>query len=326
MQYLTHILILFNVLNNIKLHAQETPTTSNSTGEYYFITNIDNIIQPSFICNSNLCFIDCFGQSACKDGTIDASASQNLILNCRGDQACSGIYLSPGPTVSANINCVWGAGRSCSQATFTLTTTNTINLECSQDTASSSSYGSCYDVTLYTQQAGNVNINCQGDYDCYQFNLNPNQASVTTTSTTFNANGAYSLSYGIIKATGSSNLEINCNTGNACRYIDVFPPYLSPYAFYLYCSSTQYSCQYVDIKVPDSTKLPNNFMELICAQLSTRTGICDIDFYCTNVGTSVATSITWKTSANRYECNDQDCCPWASGDDMSKQPTPKPTD
>ena len=50
---------------------------------------------------------------------------------------------------------------------------------------------------------------------------------------------------------------------------------------------------------------------------------CDIDFNCENNG--VDTNIVWVSNNGRFECNDQQCCPWSSPDDMIKPITSSPT-
>ena len=96
--------------------------TSGQTSENYDYT-VSNTMSSVTCGNVEDCYIDCFG-SSCEDGVITASSAKNLILTCRGPQACEKLSIVTGPTTAANISCVW-AGSS-----LTISTTLNVNLTC----------------------------------------------------------------------------------------------------------------------------------------------------------------------------------------------------
>lgn len=79
--------------------------------------------------------------------------------------------------------------------------------------------------------------------------------------------------------------------------------------------------------VPDSTKVPNNYLELDCPKNTDNFATCSIDFFCENLRTSRQNYMIYKSASYRYECNtfSGQCCPWSSGDDIAKPPTVQPT-
>eukprot|EP01084_Bolivina_argentea_P005325 10064_1 len=140
-----------------------------------------------------------------------------------------------------------------------------------------------------------------------------------------------------IYAGKTNNLTLICSGKSSCTdiYITegpmfeanidcIYPPYQSEYAFSLYCVAEKYSCQDVDIYLPDSNTFTTNYMELICPRTN-REGVdktdCDIRWYCLDLSASYSTYTVFDTTNYQYICNDNDCCPWTDSDNMIQNTT-----
>eukprot|EP01083_Nonionella_stella_P252549 869993_1 len=78
-----------------------SPTTSDADTVYYF-TNTSNEFDAGYIeCGADKpnCAVQCHADSACANLHINASMTQNLILECDGSYACEYITVY-GPNVS----------------------------------------------------------------------------------------------------------------------------------------------------------------------------------------------------------------------------------
>eukprot|EP01083_Nonionella_stella_P199295 730880_1 len=156
---------------------------------------------------------------------------------------------------------------------------------------------------------------CESDYDCYSTDFHIEDVSVIAT---IIGNGDYSNSYGNIYAVNANRLELYCNGGNSCRYINVYPPYDDEYKFKLFCNSKIGSCQYFDIKIPSSSTFSNNDMERICPQAEIIYS-CDIDWYCLDVSTSSLTRADYNDYYGLWQCysSQLNCCPWKESNTRS---------
>eukprot|EP01083_Nonionella_stella_P311233 1109040_1 len=292
-----------------------TPTTDDATGQYYTITAVSTHLLAISCTNTAGCFIECTDTNACNSFTIYAGDTDYLGLICSGTSSCSGIYITEGPKVEANISCSASDGYACKEAIFMIRNTSNINLICSSqwdEMDQSSITGNCYDSELWAQDAVNVNIDCAGFQDCYSMDVYVHYVSESAVITA-NQN---SLHYANIYAGSATYLEVQCSARSACEEIDIYPPYSAPYAFKMYCAAITESCYGANIVVPQSTGYTTNYMELICARTNQRSSACDVDFWCLDLSTTASsTSMTYSASysySNRFICGNTICCPWAS--------------
>eukprot|EP01084_Bolivina_argentea_P256237 431315_1 len=285
---------------------------SNTSGDYYFLTNNGNYDKSISCSNPSGCYVECNGYHACKSFNITAHSTNWLTLKCHGGSACYQMNLLDGPIYDANIECISSEDNSCQYAKFSLITTNVVTLECNNYIDSStysdySSSGSCYGATLHAEYTNKVYINCNGTADCRSFKL---YANYTSSQITINSNGYESLYQSKIYSANSGELEINCNNGSSCSHINIYPPYNMEYGFTLNCISIPYSCSSVHITVPRSDTFKNNYMQLLCPRTSVFTQSCDVQWTCLDIGTSTSTSTSFSSSHALYTCDNDDCCPW----------------
>eukprot|EP01084_Bolivina_argentea_P283085 484733_1 len=297
-----------------------TPNISNATGEYYYLTN-DADYSKNITCgNPSGCYIICGENDACKTSSINAIASNILDLVCSGSSSCDSMNLISGPINTANIQCISPSGLACKSATFTMSSTNNINVECDTDTTLNT-LGNCYYINIHAENAHQVNINCAGRYDCRFGDFHLGSVSSTVT---INGNGYGSLNSANVYAANSNKLVINCNNGYSCYLTNIEPPYSQAYAFILFCTSVPYSCSTVDISVPSSLAITNNYMELICGRSPYFNDNCEVGWICPDLSTGISTFTTYiYGSYSSYQCNDNDCCPWTDPNSML-QLTTKP--
>lgn len=287
--------------------------TNGQTSDTYNF-GVGNEMTSGVTCGSvDDCIIDCFGLSSCANGYVDASSAKNLILDFRGPSACNKLVLGVGPTVTANISCVWAGSLVCNDASFTVVTTPNVNLVCDTQNSASSYQGGCYLVTLTATQATNVNIDCVSDYDCRSadFKLGSVSGQAVITS-----NGYQSL-YSTDIDTGSANsFSLNCNARSACYLIDLILNYKAEYSTSIYCIPLSNSCSNMKVTIAKSTDIVENFMELLCSRKEISLS-CDFDFHCNDIS-------AYFNDDSQYFCNDFDCCPWTLLSGMRQSTTIEP--
>ena len=293
--------------------------TNGQTSENHDYTVTNKL--TSVTCGSvDDCYVDCFGSSSCVNGAIQANSAKNLILTCRGPSACKTLAIVTGPTVTANISCIWAGTYVCQDASFTVQTTNHVNLVCDSQEAAGTYSGACYQATLTANLATNVNIECLSEYDCRDADF---QVSSVSGEVVITGDGLSSLYSSTINSVSANSLKLNCNAGSACGYIGLTPNYKSLYSTSIYCIPLSSSCSNFGITIAKSTDIVTNFMELNCPRKSI-SGSCDIDYTCNDIATSASTSMDFDTSDSMYFCNDFDCCPWTSSSGMMQSSTIEP--
>eukprot|EP01084_Bolivina_argentea_P308520 533509_1 len=184
-----YIIFLLYHLFDINESGPVLPTITNTSGEYYILLNDNNENKEITCIHPTLCYIECSDANSCDTSTINASSTNNLILQCNRNSACKSTTISNGPQIEANIYCTAYDGYACSQSIFFLNTTNIVNLKCDHDfscvsSCSSSNYGGCYNIELWAQHADYVDVDCRY-IDCYlsTFHLDSitNKATLTAT-------------------------------------------------------------------------------------------------------------------------------------------------
>eukprot|EP01084_Bolivina_argentea_P298358 514130_1 len=324
---LCNILLLYYIYD-INQAALVSPTISNSSGEYYILSNDGNSNKQITCSHSSLCYIECLDTNSCESSTVNAAQTTNLILKCNGRYSCQTSSISNGPQIEANIFCTAYNGYACKQSTFFLNTTNIVNLNCDNDVLSpvgcstglnlgDYEHGGCYGVTLWAQNSEKVNVECS-DYDCQRAIFHVESVRNKTMLT---SSGEYGLYAAYIYGANAHELDINCNNCGACLYLEIFPPYQSEYVFSLYCVAEYHSCSAIDITIPKSYEFTDNYMELISPRTNRHT--LGIRWYCEDLSgcNSCFTSTLYNSINQRFECNDADCCPWTDPNNMIKNTT-----
>ena len=138
--YLQHHIHHINLLNINHINSQETPTISNLTADYYFIS--DTTANKIITCTNSVgCQIECNTANSCKGASINTASANWMILKCKGQYSCDGVFVT-GPSTQADIYCLSSLGDSCQDATFVLTNTDTVYLECDRQSLDSGSTSS----------------------------------------------------------------------------------------------------------------------------------------------------------------------------------------
>eukprot|EP01084_Bolivina_argentea_P129617 228907_1 len=226
-------------------------------------------------------------------------------------------------------------------AQFTLTTTTTVDLFCSDDGQTNT--GSCAKIDLFATNAADVSMYCGGPHDsvyeaehCGDSNIYVEQV---TNLVTITADGQKAFYSSAIKANNANRLIINClgATSGACDHLDVYPPFDSQYVFTLKClggnlwdvHGFEPSCGGTfGVRILlENPSFSSNFMDLTCNSsdnLASRQ--CGVSIYC-----PYQTIWTHIVSYNGiYQCSNglksgTNCCPWTDYSLMQKPQTPSPT-
>ena len=303
-----------------------TADITNGTGEFYYFTNANQIPVGGVSCGSvGLCYIECNGEQACYGSTaktIIGDSAQHLVIDCGGgDRVCNNLYVQ-GATDTVDINCIGPYDYICEGASFQLSSTSNVNIVCDSEGKQSTyyAYAACYDATITATNSDNVDITCVSDDDCRGTTINVGSVS---TRVTINANGDSSLYQASVISSGANKLNLNCNKGASCSYLELTPNYQQQYSTSIYCSPLTSSCSYFEVYITVSSDMTNNFMEAICSRKSI-SGSCDFDFYCSDVSTSASTSMSFSTSQSSFYCTNDVCCPWQSRDGMRQNSTSEP--
>ena len=88
-----------------------TPTYAILGKEIYNTTLIEEFKSHKIICGDTVCHIVCDTDSGCYNTTVDASASDDLVLECTKDSSCYGLKIKKPPQLSANI--LWYVYKLC---------------------------------------------------------------------------------------------------------------------------------------------------------------------------------------------------------------------
>eukprot|EP01083_Nonionella_stella_P022614 62533_1 len=319
------IFVLFSIIR--VLIAQEIPTVTNTTGEYYlFTTSETSAPSRTIVCgNAAGCFIKCSGELSCASTTISASGTSNLVLRCLNRYACRTLTIADGPTNTADIQCVSQFGYACAgysgsyssnyYSTFGLTNTPNVTIVCDQEiTTDSTDGGSCYGLTVYAQNADTVSIDCMYTDDCYGSSF---YVDSVTTSISIIGYGETSLYETYIDGSNANQLSVECNGNSACANAEIYPPYHSEYALSIFCLSIVWSCRYIEIHLPNSDTFVTNFMEMICPPANLELNACDFSFYCDDLSTTNYMTRSYSVDT----CSTPHCCPWTDYDNIIQSTT-----
>ena len=80
-----------------------TSYDASTDTEIYKVTINNYFSNNNILCSTTICHIICDIATRCHNLLIDASQSNQLILECRVDNSCENLIISQAPHISANI-------------------------------------------------------------------------------------------------------------------------------------------------------------------------------------------------------------------------------
>eukprot|EP01083_Nonionella_stella_P282280 960580_1 len=195
-----------------------SPTMSDVDTEYYFSNTSDEFEWGYILCAAEKpnCEIKCHADSTCEWLTVNASLTQNLLLECDGSDACRWIDVY-GPNVSANVQCI--SPDSCGYGEFQFDDTKRVNINCDGWSDSSSSSYAC----SYSEITQNLLLECDGSDACrwidvYGPNVSANVQCISPDS----------CGYGEFQFDDTKRVNINCDgwsdsgsSSYACGYSEI---------------------------------------------------------------------------------------------------------
>eukprot|EP01084_Bolivina_argentea_P110228 196883_1 len=150
------LLCIVSLLFYVNKSVSVLPTVSNTTGEYYLLLYDSNYNKEITCSHPKLCMIICTNANSCETSIINATATNNLTLQCNGKESCKSATISAGPQIQADIYCTANLGSACSSAVFIMNDTPTVNLKCDNDGSTTScwctnccAHAGCEFITLW---------------------------------------------------------------------------------------------------------------------------------------------------------------------------------
>eukprot|EP01084_Bolivina_argentea_P118368 210037_1 len=301
----SHLALAVALLSTIRpmISVAINPITIVNGTETYSTSFNGTTIQyqwpDEIICNTIRCEVYCDITSGCASITINAAASNSLILQCTEESSCESVEIT-GPNSNVDIYCM--NQRACAGVNFNLDNTTNINLECNTATSTSGNTGACLDSTVNANYAENVHVTCtNGQYNCKGINF---YVQYVTNNVEFNIGGYQSLYWATIYAENIQNtngLTMNCNTPFSCYQSNINCPYNAPCN--ISCSASK-ACYLSKLKVVDKYY---SQLELDCGS-----GISDscasMDVICSS--TNAKSTLDYLSVTDIYGCPfDYGCCP-----------------
>ena len=150
--------------------------------------------------------INCTGDDACFDYTIQCTDHQNCTLKCSGDSACEDSIVSCPLNGDCLINC-GTVNQDCKQIAINATQSLSLSMNCTGDSA-------CLESTILSPINGDFTLDCSGDSTCQDSVVScPINANCV-----INCGGLYDECKRMeINATQSLSLLLDCNGKNSCR-------------------------------------------------------------------------------------------------------------
>eukprot|EP01084_Bolivina_argentea_P124591 220769_1 len=289
--------------------ANVLPTHNNETHHYY-IAPTSNLNHKTIICNATYCHIICNSTDACHDSEIDASLSDILIIECSELASCAETKIIHGPSTQAIIKCT--ARSSCHDAEFNIIETDNVVIECN-DTNVAEWAGEyppcqaqwdlddppCADAKFVASNSTNITIHCNS-YGCYQTQFFLQY--VNTAHIFMDECGTNKVK---INASNISNhLNMECKHIGSCRSMELDCPFNCNV---IYNCMNFYSCRETYIDIYDET----SDLQVNC-NTDITTACYPVYFRCKRdsiQATTMTTRYEWSSDRQRYQCNENKCCP-----------------
>eukprot|EP01083_Nonionella_stella_P101258 286828_1 len=160
------IFLLVWLLPAMQLHAQLFSTSNN------------DLAEQAITCSESSCEVQCDSSFGCKNTTINASLSQSFFLSCTGNDSCTGLSITSGAQLFTEIHC--SSIRSCESAVFTVSSSPNVILNCNAPnlTSGTGNNGSCLNTVVHAENSVNVNVNCIGDYNCNDIQIDATNVEI----------------------------------------------------------------------------------------------------------------------------------------------------
>eukprot|EP01083_Nonionella_stella_P024580 67771_1 len=290
-----------------------SPITSDVDTEYYF-TNTTSEFESGYIqCSAENpnCQIQCHAASACKYLYINASLTQNLLLECDGTYACQYIMVY-GPNVSANVQCM--TGNACTHGVFELDDTKNVNVKCDgwSSNRNTQSYACGY-AEINAANAEDLDIQCLGHASCKDASVNGTFVSNSINILCNDYLACEATIYGLY----SNQVNVLCNSTQAndlysCKTLAVYCPSKRANQCNFDCGSgDQKTCIWIDIYNAD--KYTPGFLNVsmnagTCSQsppFAQGEACSDFTSNCLSSGLS---TVYYHTPTIDH-CTDYECCP-----------------
>eukprot|EP01084_Bolivina_argentea_P273832 466569_1 len=295
------VVITTSIVNGIQ------PTSINGTTEIYHTSSANQFLSATITCGTEICHVICDKSYGCDSAQINAAASDELILDCLASYSCDSLTVSTPPKVVANIQCQ--NTRACYYADLNVSTTPTVNFNCSIDSPDTSS-SPCHATLLHAEYATTVNANCIDDYSCYgtRFYVN-NVDEVTINFNYYSGHSAHIYGENI-----QNGLTTYCNDINSCLYTQVYCPLKS--SCNIYCGGNLASiptCSGLELHVENKNYY--NYLNIFCNTNNTQS--CHgTTFTCQDTG--LQSRLLYDFDKSQFKCTAQDsgnwdCCPWIEG-------------
>eukprot|EP01084_Bolivina_argentea_P106114 190000_1 len=293
------------------------PITRDLDTEYYF-ANISNEFESGYIeCAADKpnCHIQCHATTSCRNLHINASLTQNLLLECGESFACQSIMVY-GPNVSASVEC--RTIRSCYDALFELDDTQSVNVKC--DGSSSSRFTQSYACQLAEINAARaevLDIQCLARSSCRDTTVN---GTFVSNSINVLCNRYYGCEDANIYGLFANEVNVFCNNTQpngfrSCIGLTVYCPSQREHQCNFDCGSADVDtdlCSQIDIYNADNytAGFLNVSMDTCSLSPPFRAGYACSEFttHCLSSGLSTEYYHTPNSSYSDH-CTNYGCCP-----------------
>eukprot|EP01083_Nonionella_stella_P001758 5018_1 len=284
-----------------------SPTMSDVDTEYYFSNTSDEFEWGYILCAAEKpnCEIKCHADSTCEWLTVNASLTQNLLLECDGSDACRWIDVY-GPNVSANVQCI--SPDSCGYGEFQFDDTKRVNINCDGWSDSGSSSYACGYSEINAAMAEDVNIQCMGQDSCFFATLN---GTFVSNSILAQCNDRDSCNWLVIHGLHTPEVNVFCkDTGGiqySCDGLTVYCPSEKENQCNFDCDEGEgFSCRGIDVYHTDIYTV--GFLNVTMNACSTEPWLCSsFNSLCIPSGSS--TQAYYSSTVNQSICDDYACCP-----------------
>eukprot|EP01083_Nonionella_stella_P282279 960577_1 len=284
-----------------------SPTMSDVDTEYYFSNTSDEFEWGYILCAAEKpnCEIKCHADSTCEWLTVNASLTQNLLLECDGSDACDHITVY-GPDVSVNVQCI--SPISCQYGVFQFDDTKRVNITCDGWSDTTSSSHACRYSEINAAMAEDLNLQCMGRRSCFSATLN---GTFVSNSILAQCNDHSSCSWLEIHGSHAQEVNVFCKDTDtvsySCQDLTVYCPSERENQCNFDCDAGGgQSCKQIDVYHSDNYTI--GFLNVTMDACSSAPEYCSsFDSFCIDSGST--TAVYYTPTFNQSYCEDYDCCP-----------------
>eukprot|EP01083_Nonionella_stella_P078342 214341_1 len=301
------LLLSYSLIAISTNYAEIINATETVGNTVYYIANTTRAFEEGYIiCDENtpICHVECNGEYACYETTINATFAEELFLECNDRYACSSITVY-GPTNSSDVQC--NAYYSCDNTNFQFADTPSVHMYCSGISGQTSN--ACALFNLDVSRSKSVDIVCAEPQSCNSGHIN---ATFITNSVDILCNASSSCGSNTLHALQANQVNVACNGDirTSCSGLNVYCPSEHTNQCNIDCGTgTEKACNYFNIYTADnytdgfmtvaidSCPYANN-PSVSCAQFAMR--CLDSDSY---------TTYHYDPDSTLSYCSNYGCCP-----------------